>query len=396
MSLVAGLLLGANLYAIDNVKVSGNAKLFYGTQSDTTTGAADIFDKEASYADFGVSLGVTADIIENVTAGATFQVMSTLGMQDSIADDPWSSSHTGSNGSLETTEWISEAWLAGTYGKTTATVGRQMLETPLVFSETWSVEANTFEAGVLVNEDIPDTTLIGMWVGKSNGFASDPSAPVNGSITSSGAQFNTFGTDGAFIIGATNNSFKPVTAQAWYYDMPNTAEAIWAQVDMDMEGVLAGAQYTTIDRTGEADEDTAYGLMLGYAMKDSVTIKAAYSSVDDKGSAGGEGVGNMATTGQNAGQASSLYTEMWWWFNTVSATGADSWNVSVEGSVSDTDLFLGYYSSESDTVEVDEIAFTASRSYGDLDTSIALIHDMFGDTTNEDLTTLQVYLTYNF
>lgn len=409
MSLVAGLLLGANLYAIDNVEVSGDARFFYGTQGESLNGdpEIDIFDKAASYADFGVSLGVTADLMENVKGGAKFQVMSTLGMENSIANDPWSNAHESESGGLETTEWMSEAWLEGKLGNTTATVGRQIIETPLIFTETWSVDYNTFEAGVLVNEDIPDTSLVGMWIGKSNGVGVEDPATVVGNISSKGGAFKTIGSDGAGVLGVTNNSFKPLTAQAWYYELPNTLDAYWLQADLDMDGFLAGAQYTNIDVEGENDDDSAYALMVGYAIPDAVTFKAAYSSVDDKGSTRGS-VNNIATDGQFAGSASSLYTEFWWWFQTASATGADTMTLSAEGTVADVDLFLGLYSSDIEvagsgvTDEVDEITFTASKSFGPLDTSIALIYDMF-DTNDvkpagylEDLTTFQLYLTYNF
>ncbi len=399
MSLIAGLLLGANLFAAENVEVSGDAKLFYGTQGDSTTGSPEMFDKAASYADFGFSLGVTADLMENVKGGAKFQVISTLGMQDSIAEGPWSNAHESQSGALETTEWLSEAWLEGKLGNTTAKVGRQTLETPLVFTETWSLDYNTFEAGLLINEDISDTTLVGAWVGKSNGVGVEDPATVDASIMSKGGAFKTIGSDGAAVIGVTNNSVKPLTAQAWYYELPNTANAYWLQADIDMDGLLAGAQYTSIDMEGTGPDDSAYALMVGYAIEDTVTLKAAYSSVDDEGSYGG--VYNFATTGQAAGTASSLYTEFWWWFQTASVTGADTWTVSAESTVADVDLFLGYWSADikpatGGETEVDEITFTASKSFGALDTSLALIYDMFGDTTNEELTTFQLYLTYNF
>ncbi len=420
MSLVAGLLLGANLYAIDNVKVNGDAKLLYGTQSEDLSGNAtdngSLFEKDSSYADLALRVGMTADLSEGVSAGATFLAVSTLGLDNNLVSGVWSGAHQASNGAVDDAAWVSEAWLAGTAGKTTAKVGRQTLETPLVFTETWAADYNSFEAGVLINEDIPSTTLIGAYIGKSNGFASDPNTGANlASITSAGGKFNSF-YNGAYMLGATNNSFEPLTAQAWYYDLQSYAKAYWLQADLDMEGILAGVQYTDISYSATGDKDnTAYAAMLGYAMKDVVTVKLAYSSVDDDAATsnngagntnGANGVVNFATDGQGAGSASSLYTEMWWWFNTVSLPGADSLALTFEGTAADVDLFLGLYSSEIEVAgskdEVDEITFTASKSFGPLDTSIALIHDMF-DTNGvkgadyvDDLTSVQLYLTYNF
>jgi imipenem/basic amino acid-specific outer membrane pore len=43
------------------------------------------------------------------------------------------------------------------------------LDTPLAFSETWSIVPNTFEGAVVLNQDLPDTTLVGAWIGKGNG-----------------------------------------------------------------------------------------------------------------------------------------------------------------------------------------------------------------------------------
>jgi len=413
MSLVAGLLLSANLYAIDNVEVNGDAKLFYGTQGETLNGdpEIDIFDKDASYADVGLRLGVTADLSEGVSAGATFLAVSTLGLENNLVSGVWSGAHEAPNGAVDDASWFSDAWIAGTTGKTTAKVGRQTLETPLVFTETWSVDYNSFEGAVVINEDIPNTTLVGAYIGKSNGFSSDINTSANiGSLTSAGGKFNSF-YNGLYMAGVTNNSFEPLTAQAWYYDMQSYSKSYWLQADLDMDGFIAGAQYTNISYSAAGDKDnTAYGLKLGYAIPDMVTITAAYSSVDDDAAGNSDesanGVVNFATNGQNAGAASSLYTEFWWWFNTASLPGADTMALTFEGTAADVDLFLGLYSSEIEVGgqkdEVDEITFTASKSYGPLDTSIALIYDKFdrnytkGTDYMKDLTTFQLYLTYNF
>jgi len=437
MSMVAALLLGANAYAIDNVKVNGSASIFYGTEDASVKDAVntpDMFDKDASYADAAVKLGVTADLSEGISAGATFQAVSTLGLENNLVSGVWSGGHdasatsgasfpTGTGGvQVDDASWFSEAWIAGTAGKTTAKLGRQALDTPLAFTETWSITDNTFEAAVLINQDLPDTTLIGAWIGKSNGIGEDSwnGTPNLGFITSAGGKFNTFAKDGAYAIAAINNSFEPLTAQAWYYELPSLASAYWLQADLDMEGILAGAQYVDIDLvdsgvnavtglTGsDYKNDRAYGLMLGYAMKDVATFKVAYSAVDDEGTIG---VSNLATYGASSGAQSKLYTEMWWWYGTVSQTGADTLAISAETTVGDGyDLYLGYWTCDiepkgqvaGDQDSVDEIAFTVSKSYGPLDTSVALIHDEFdykgGATSGDDesLTTLQVYLTYNF
>ncbi len=443
LSLIAVLLLGSTAFAIENTKVSGDVKLFYGTMdSDTGTylgNKTSLFDSEGSYGDLAVDLELTTDLTKGVSAGAKGTYVTTLGLENNLVENTWSNSHgiTKNTGSsfgnpptsglqLDDAFYLGELWIAGSAFDTTVKVGRQALDTPLAFTETWGIDQNTFEAAVVINQSIPDTTLVGAYVGKSNGSADDlatldviTSGPnsgdyVSGSLNNiSGAQagvvsqngtFNTFGTNGVYVAGLINNSIKPLTVSAWYYSLQQMAEAYWLQADMNVEGILAGAQYTSIDVNGAADKDEAYALMLGYAAEDVATVKVAYSSVDEQGAIG---VGNVATgnrTNNNNSNQSKLYTEMWWTYGAVSATGADSYSITAEGTVAGIDLLAGYYAADIDVAgtandsEVTEIALAATKSFGPLDTTLAIVHDQFEETgaADEDVTHLQVYLTYNF
>ena len=422
MSLVAALLLGANAYAIDNVKVNGDAKLFYATSEVSTDGVSnepDLFDKDASAGQAALRLGITADLTDGVSTGATLYAISTLGLENNLVSNVWESG-------TKDQYWMGELWIAGTAGKTTGKVGRMELDTPLAFTEKWSIVPNTFEAGVVINQDLPDTTLVAAYIGKGNGSASVTGAGYgsvigsfertqfidangNGNLDAGEdivgiEQNDNFGSfyDGAYAVGAVNNSFAPLTAQAWYYDLQSVAKAYWLQADLDMEGILVGAQYANIDLSATgAKEDTAYAVMLGYAMKDVLTVKAAYSSVDDEGSFGG--IRNVATgTGY-----SKLYTEMWWNYGNAGATGSDTFSITAEGTAADIDLFAGYYMADIDVVgtaddrEVSEITLSAGKSFGALDVTAVLIFDDYdygvgAADADESATTLQAYLTYNF
>ena len=420
ISMVAALLLGANAYAIDNVKVNGDARLYYQSEDRDTTGSVeeDMFDKGASSADIALHLGATADLTEGVSAGVSMTAVSTLGLENNLVSNTWSGAHTTTantgTGALDLqvddASWVDEAWIAATTGKTTAKLGRQALDTPFAFTETWSITNNTFEAAVLINQDIENTTFVGAYVGKSNGGASDTTtSAVGDNVVATNGAFNSF-YDGAYVAGIVNNSVEPLTVQAWYYDVQTVAKAYWLQADFAQDGILAGAQYANMDSsTVGAKDDSGYAVMLGYAMKDSVTVKAAYSSVDDEGTLG---LGNIATrSAANSGSSqtaqSKLYTEMWWNYGNVSNTGADSYAVTVEGSAIGMDLFAGFYSSDIDVAtaandyEVQEITVTAGKDFGPLNASVALIFDEIdysatNANSDTDATTLQVYLTYNF
>jgi imipenem/basic amino acid-specific outer membrane pore len=269
-------LLGASAFAIDNVKVDGDAKLYYGTNN---TGTAKLFNNGAnSFADTALRLGVTGDLAKGVSFGVTGYAISTLGLENNLVGNTWSNGHSGGAANVGTNGWIGEMWVAGTLGKTTAKVGRMSLDTPLAFSETWSVVPNTFEAAVLINQDLPDTTLVGAWVGNSNGadVAHPGSAPVadKDNMLRDNGTFSTFASHGAYAAAVVNNSFKPLTAQAWYYNVVNVADAYWLQGDIDcslVKGLKIGAQYADmspknagITIVGTSHDSSAYAGKLGY------------------------------------------------------------------------------------------------------------------------------------
>jgi hypothetical protein len=446
MSLAAAVLVGASAFAIDNVKVSGNAQLFYSTQD---AGSASLFDKDASAADAGLNLNISADLAKNslvtVSAGAGYTVLSTLGLENNMVSNVWGGAHTASknqgnsytnvapfNGAkVENANWMNEAWVAlslNELSKSTVKVGRMELDTPLAFTEKWSIEKNTFEAAVLINQDIPDTTLVGAYVGNGNGtetygtagltfnpnFGTNANGQSNvqalglavGPVVNANGNFNTYGTDGAYAAGAINNSWKPLTAQAWYYDVSKLVQAYWLQADLDagklgVAGLTAGGQYSALklDATG-TKEDNVYALMLGYSMKDMFAAKVAYSEVNDNGSLGYAGL-NTATYYKTA--QSKLYTEAWWNYGQVTKSGAKSWNVTVTSPVAG--LFdAGLYITSVDQKaaadqDMTEIAVTAGKKFGPLDATLAYVNSSFTHTATkplQDSNMVQAYLTLNF
>jgi len=429
LSLIAAMLIGSSAFAIENTKVSGDARLYYGTQESSDLDA-DLFRKENSYTNFAARLDLTTDLTKGISAGVGMQVVTTLGVEHNMVDMVWSGAHklnTSTGASFaggyqtDTVMWIDEAWLAGTAFDTTLKIGRMALDTPLAFSETWGVDKNTFEAGVLINQSLPDTTIIATYIGKSNGSADEEAATLgNGAplgtaqfVGTAGAagyvagdgEFSTFGAQGTYCFGLLNNSFKPLTVQAWYYDMVDFAEAYWLQADLNLDGILAGVQFANTElqdnnHLGASTEDTeAWAAMLGYEMKDVATFKIAYSDVDEGGPLGvaNTATGNVAT---RDGQ-SKQYTEMWWNYGNVSAPGAETIMVSAEANLVGVDFFLGYWDCEIEpvtgpnTTELTEVTLTASKSFGPLDTAVAIIY-ADEDVTDIQTTDLQVYLTYNF
>ncbi|MBN2815830.1 MAG: hypothetical protein JXQ67_04055 [Campylobacterales bacterium] len=440
LSLVAALVIGSSAFAIENTKVSGDAKLYYHTSdADGATSAlgsnndGSLFNAEDSAADVAVNLNATTDLVKtdsvSISAGAGLTVLTTLGLENTLVGNVWGGAHTAAaNGSsigakVQNAWWVNEAWMAATAGQTTLKLGRMELDTPLAFTEKWSIEQNTFEAAVVMNQDIPDTTLVGAFIGNGNGnegFGIN-TAPASSGVQMAGVvngdgQFQTFGSNGAFAIGAINNSFKPLTLQAWYYDVSRVVEAYWLQADLACEkipGLMVGAQYSghTLSKNaniggatplaaGDDLSSDVYAVMLGFKMEDTFTVKAAYSQVGKDFAAGFN-----TATGYTRAQ-SKLYTEAWWGGNFGKVTQADTQSFKVCASTPANgiaNLTASYTSADqSETAgnnDMSEIAVTASKTFGPLDATLAYIYtDAENHNVNVDNTSnaIQAYLTLNF
>lgn len=297
LSLVAVMALGTSAFAIDNVKVNGEAKVWYQTTEDSTVTTKDFFDHNTnSMAEVSLLMGATMDLAPNLSMGASAYALTTLGLENNLVGEV-PANKTVAAGKLNDQAWMRELYLAYTAGKTTAKIGRQELATPMAFTEKWNVVDNTFDAAVLLNNDLPDTTLVGAWVGKHNG------ASGGGTVATDGV-FSTFGATGAYAAGAINKSIPNTTVQAWYYDVQSAADAFWLQADAKLMGMIdLGVQYASKDlkyTTGDAKTDIV--AVKAAADVAGVNVYAAYSSAS-KGAT--TNFSNVAT-----GDKSSIYTAL--------------------------------------------------------------------------------------
>lgn len=427
MSLAAAMLMGVSAFAVDNVKVSGDAKLYYSTNDSmdstyTYTKDAGLFEKASSEGQAALGLGITADLLDNVSAGAHLTALTTLGLYNNLVSNVW-------EGTPNDNYWFDEAWLAATLGKTTFKVGRMKLDTPLVFSETWSIVENTFEAGVLVNQDLPDTTLVAAYVGQSNGTSAfNQTGGALGVVPPKTAYANVTNGDanilnstyvgfwnGAYAFGIVNNSFKPLTAQAWYFDAQQAVQAYWLQADLDMSGFVLGGQYTGISYddnfdsnwilpanqpTGlDGENSNAFAVKLGYAT-DKFTISGAFSQTDKKGPAG---------FNLDGGAQSKLYTEAWWNYGYVTRPDTSAWNITATATVATVDLGAYYTSATqkngwgTSDLNMNEFTLTGGKDFGPLNTTLAYIYTKADDQNIKTVgdkgsgsNTIQAYLTLNF
>ena len=280
-----------------DIVTTGQAVVYYETMTDDSTGKADLFDQANSVANVGVQLNLGADLGNNFTFGSQISYLGTLGLENNLVSNTKQGGGQGLEAETDTQLMLTKIFVAKKVGNTTVKLGRQELPkslSPLAFSEGWNVFKNTFDAALVVNSDIPDTTLVGAYVGNTMG-----STGTYGTMA-------TLADAGAYMLTAQNKSIPMTTVTATYYRVTHTADAIFASANVagkDLPlGLKVGLQYGSIapDAAGAKDTD-ALGAKVALAPIDALTVQLAYSQVD-------EGTVNMANLG--TGVKTPLFTQM--------------------------------------------------------------------------------------
>ncbi len=400
LSLVAIAMMTTAMSAdITSKNFGGTASLFYGTSD---AGDNDFFDKKGAYGNVGINLNGAANVGSCdtcVTLNYGVTGVSTMGLENTLVSNTWVG-QTAHNDGINDGVWIDTLNLAfhplDGISNTTLVLGRQALDTPMVFTETWNIAKNTYDAAVAVNNDIVDTTLVGAWVGRTNGIDILKGGFANpvvgqGVVRTDGISdnaFHRFLTDeGAYAFGAVTKLIPTVTAQAWYYIAPSAAKTAWLQADTEYAGFGLGAQYVYNDVDGNADTGSGYAVKLGYNYE-GLGLSAAYSSMDDK----------LTTAANLGGTQSKLYTEAWWGYGQVSQADTDSFNVTATYSAADiADLGVYYTNADHATAaDFSEIAVTAGKDLGNLNLTAAYINTDIDSPNTDAVNEVQVYATYTF
>lgn len=275
LSIIASLLLTAPLFAdnlsdvFTNPKVSGEIKAAY--VDSNFLGGAESDDVFAT----GGKLGIQTNSFYGLKAGATFQASHVF------SDDISSTSNTRVNNFNASDAVMSEAYLEYTLFNTSLKAGRQFIQTPLLSSgiegkSSESIVKDSFEAYLLTNTDLPNTTFVAGYVNKYQ-------AP-----TDSKGNIGSFEDveDGAYTVYLKNDSIDNLTLQAQYLDVnglttANDKDALYFQADYKLGAQTLSAQYLNSSK-GTSDGEL-YGLKatgplgiwkLGYLV--------AYNSSTDK------------------------------------------------------------------------------------------------------------------
>lgn len=267
--------------AFKNGKVSGQLKSSYFSKDNGTVTEGII--------NTGVTLGYVTDSFMGFKMGTTLQSSHAPFADGAIGTantekDMFKGDLYGSGAVL------SEAYLEYNVGKTMARVGRQFVaKTPLVTSSGSRFIRTAIEGAVIINKDLPDTTLWAAYVDKYQN-RTDGAGNIAEFLGNS-ASVGSLGLNGAYSAMAQNKSIPGVTLTAQWGQMVDKfdiyyLEAAYAGKASNFTYGLA-AQYsgTNYDAPTGSYQDTSY-----YGVKASLGLGAfntyvAYSKVNDDGDA---------------------------------------------------------------------------------------------------------------
>jgi hypothetical protein len=370
VSLTAASLIVASAAAADkgiDIVTTGQAAVYYQTQSNNgdnwkklNTGALDgtdvtgdkddnaLFNQDQSKANVGVQLNLDADLKNDFTFGSQLTYIGTTGLEKNmvggVVQDSAAAKATAT-GDLTDEIALTQIYVAKKIANTTVKLGRQELPmalSPLAFSEDWNLFKNTFEAALVVNSDIPQTTLVGAYVGKSNkhtdlaNFSDLTLASTAGTAAITGT---------AYMLTAQNKSIPMTTVTASFYTMGDIslnatpaaryidqngqwqtdaatdatplegANAVWGDIaiaDKSLPmGLSFGLQGGQINPESNILTDTtALGAKVAMKPVDALTLTAAYTTVSGEDANSASWKPQVAIKNVGTGVKTPLYTQM--------------------------------------------------------------------------------------
>jgi hypothetical protein len=281
---------------------SGEGVVYYQTMNIDQAGV-DFFSQEGASANAGIQFrAVNKNLFAGVGFGVELSGVGTLGLEEDVVAYPMQLPSAGNlNGG-----WVSQLYLTYGIGNTEIKVGRQELPkslSPFAYSEDWNVFKNTFDAALIVNSDIPGTTVALAYVKYAN---------WNGTLSSD----DWFGeydpdvedgmnrfydvADGAYMLTVQNKSIENLTLTGTYYKIVNWGDIFWADAQYSNELFNVGVQGGVFDDKEYDGDWKAYGIKAG-ASVGPVNLMAAYSIIDPK---------DWGYLYQIGGTTSPLYTDM--------------------------------------------------------------------------------------
>jgi hypothetical protein len=276
---------------------------------------------------------------------------------------------------------LGEAYLLTQWDNTMFKIGRQELDTPFADTDDIGMIPNTFEAAVVINKDIPDTTIFLAQLQKWAGVDSDNPSTFTKLNDNNGVQ----------VLGITYEGIKATTLSGWFYNIENNVKI--GYLDASYEGKSDTFTYslTTQYVLQDYEDDTQskiYGIGGSLGFKNSgLTLSVAYNKVDGKTAENFFGGGPYLTNAEHhtlsdAGKngESILYGLEW-----------DATSVGVEGLILSTHIDRHSNGIEEHTHEYDLVASYDIQDQLNITTVYSHIDDTAGAFNN-----LRLFINYSF
>ena len=282
-------------------KYKGQVALYY--QTADAQGNGSLFDQGPADGDTGWAKATAGfqlnatnkDLGNGIGAGFELTGVSSLGLHKHIVSGLVQNAGGTTDGF--TSASLNQAYLTYAYDKTSYKLGRQELPkslSPFAFTEGWNLFKNSFDAGLVVNSDIENTTLVYAYVMRRNNSV--------GNLN----DFSRFyQSDAVHLITAQNTSIENLTLTGSFYQVPDATDAGDAHVYW-LDGQYKNPDFTiafqggTIGGSAVAEDNSGYGFKVSGKLGGYKT-SFAYSSADD----GSLNIANLA----GEGVKSPLYTQ---------------------------------------------------------------------------------------
>lgn len=361
---------GMSAAVVDNVKVDGKARLFYETNNKTA--GVDLFDPTSgTNVNLLLTIGASADI-GPVKVNLRSNALTTAGLENTIVVS--SQQLTGGATNVDTQTFTDIANIQTTIGGTTVIVGKQELNTPMIFTEDWNITRNTFDANVLVNKGlVPNTTLVFADVQTTNTENYNHHLAVDGAFAT---------TLNAEIVGA-HTTIAGLPVNAYYYDVGAFNETV-AWFDTKIAGVTV--QHAIKDNTSTGATGTA-SAVAGSTKVAGLNVFAAYSTVSEDG----QEFTNYATDKKTKLPTQAVYVDG----ADVAQAGADTWKIKLSGmSVGPVKLAVQHVVCDTNGVEDTETDIIATTKIGGVALKALFIQNEEANANKHER--IRVYANYSF
>lgn len=293
--------------------------------------------------------------------------------------------------------YVGEAYIDYSTNDFSLRIGRQLIDTPFADTDDIRMHPNTFESVIASYGAIEKTTLVGGYITRWAGYDSGEDISEFKKLSE--------GSNGAVVIGLTNESIENLAIQGWYYGADKVADIYYADAAYavpfnETVGLEVSAQYALFseDKNTAGTDGTVYGLGASLNVGP-MSIGAAYNR-------GSNDEGKTLSNGFGGGPFMTSMEE--WTIDGMEDVKAyqvsaaiDMAGAGIEG-LSLTALYGSFKSAPSNTEvrEIDVIATYEINERLGIDMSYATIDDRNNNTgdggTNGGYSRFLARMSYNF